>query len=404
MATAIDETATSLPSRDAPSASQAAAVARLPDNTGATWVAETNRIDPAVYTSPEHFAEEQRLLFRRLPVPMVPSALLKPGHYVARDGYGVPVIISRDKHGQVHAMINACRHRGSRLVRNEDPAKAPMMVCDYHAWSYDLSGDLKAIPRSDVFGPMDKCKLGLRRLPCAELGGIVYIKLDPNADDDFSHVDTEVQDDFKALGIADMYMFGHRRHEVAGNWKLILDTFLEGYHVIRLHVNSLGSMFEDMTTVVDRLGNFLRQTSGRLGFKAADAQAQMETLHGIRSLCTFVYTLVPNAALIVSPDYVSLLVLQPQAHNKTVVDEYQLTDYDPQGVGIVKKWNKSWTLTGKAFPEDFWAAAECQVGLSSGGVPDVWIGGFEAGMQPFHTLIAELMDEGRALEGASADV
>lgn len=131
--------------------------------------------------------------------------------------------------------------------------------------------------------------------------------------------------------------------------------------------------------------------------QADAAKAAVGSLHEIRSLCTFVYTLIPNAAMIVSPDDAGLPSIQPQAAGKAVVDEYQLTDHDPQGVEIVKKWNKSRELTGKAFPEDFRAAAECQIGLESGGVPAVWTGGSEAGVQPFHSLLAELMEEERKI-------
>jgi len=397
MATAAQDVETrDLPSRNPPSASQAEAVSKLPDNSSPNWLAVTNRLDPAVYVSPQHFADEQAHIFKKFPVPIAPSALLKPGQHITRNEYGLPIIVSRDKKGEVHAMINACQHRGSRVTNATVPQNGNLIVCAYHAWSYDLEGDLKAIPRSDVFEPMDKCKLGLKKLPCQEIGGIIYVKLDKDADDDFSHIGPTARADFEALGVDKMHLFHHRQHDVQGNWKLILDTFLEGYHVIRLHVNSLGSMFEDTFVQVDRLDNFLRQTSGRLAFKQADAQAAIGSLSEIRSLVTFVYTLLPNAAMICSPDYVSLLIMQPQSEGRTVVDEYLLTDYDPGDSGIVKKWNKSVELTGKAFPEDFWAAEECQVGLSTGAVDEVLYGGIELAMKHFHDLLAEMMEKGRA--------
>jgi len=394
MATVLERAASARSaSVGAPSPSQAKAVCKLPDNACPDWPPVTHRLDPAIYISLEHFGLEQDNLFKRLPLPIAPSALVPPGHYVCRDEYGVPIILSRDNWGIVKAFVNACRHRGARLVRNDQPVKGPLMVCAYHAWSYDLGGELKAIPRSEVFEPLDKCKLGLAELPCAEIGGIIFVKLGREADHDFSHIGDEVRADFDALGLSSMHLFGHRRHDVKGNWKLILDTFLEGYHVIRLHVNSLGSMFEDTFVQVDRLGNYLRQTSGRLGFTREQAQAKLHSLSEIRSAVTFVYTLLPNAALIISPDYATLLVMQPQSVGHTIVDEYLLTDYDPGESGIVKKWRKSWDLTGKAFPEDFWAAEQCQVGLETGAVPEVLVGGIETAMISFHELLAELLAE-----------
>lgn len=386
------------PGEGPPSAGQIAAVRKLPDNAKPNFPAVTHKISSDIYFGEERYRLEQERAFRRLPLAIAPSAMLAPGSYVCRNGYGVPIIVTRDKQGIAHAFLNACRHRGSRLVQDEDAKKAGLFVCPYHAWSYDLTGTLRGVPREEVFEPLDKQALGLVELKSEERGGIIWVKIDKHADDDFSHLSDELITDLDALGVADMHLFAHRRHDVAGNWKLILDTFLEGYHVIRLHANTLGNRFEDTVTQVDRLGAHLRQTSGRPKFTQALAEERAHSIDLIRRAVTFVYTLVPNCALIVSQDYVNLLVFSPQGPARTLVDNFMLTNRDPAGDDkLAAKWQRSLDLTdGQAFPEDFFASAECQVGLSSGAAPDVYVGGLETAMIAYHRLLDEILGQGEA--------
>src|SRR5687768_2539960 len=74
-------------------------------------------LDASVYIDPERFELEQRGIFAKLPLLVAPSALLaEPNTAVAHDGYGVPLILSRDERGRAHVMANICRHRGTRLI------------------------------------------------------------------------------------------------------------------------------------------------------------------------------------------------------------------------------------------------------------------------------------------------
>lgn len=376
-----------------PSESQIAAARLLPDNKNAVWPAFTVKLPASLYVDQDRFDAEHRKLFMTLPLPLAPSAYLaEPGSFVCRDGFGQSVILTRDKDGKVHALVNSCRHRGSRVTENDEPAKGRLMVCPYHAWSYDLSGKLMAVPRREVFGELDKSQLGMVQLPCIEKGGIIWVKMDHEADDDFSHVSDELAVDLDAFGVGDMHMFALRKHEIEGNWKLILDTFLEGYHVIRLHAQSLGPLYEDTVVQVDRLGSHLRQTSARVGF-TRDILAQNEgSIDDLRRVVTYVYTLLPNAAFICSQDYCNLLIMQPKGVGKTIVHNFMLTNVDPQSEKLRRKWEKSLELTdGVAFPEDFAASAATYQGLTTGVVKELMIGGMEVAMDHYHSMIEEKM-------------
>ena len=110
-----------------------------------------------IYTDPERFQAERRSIFDKVPQLLAPSALLPSnGHAVAHDGYGTPLIISRDQDGKAHVFANACRHRGTRLIDSHEVAPAKRIVCPYHAWAYKPDGELTGMPRADCFPDLDR--------------------------------------------------------------------------------------------------------------------------------------------------------------------------------------------------------------------------------------------------------
>jgi len=372
-----------------PSASQLVAARSLPNNKEAVWPSFTEKLPASLYVDQARYDEEQQKLFMNVPLPLAPSAYLEePDSFVCRDGFGQSVILTRDKQGKVHALVNSCRHRGSRVTDNDEPEHGRLMICPYHAWSYDLSGKLVGVPRREVFADLDKSQLGLVKLPCIEKGGVIWVKMNHMADDDFSDIPDELALDLDAFGLGDMHMFALRKHEIEGNWKLILDTFLEGYHVIRLHARTIGPMYEDTVVRVDRFGSHLRQTSARVGFTQDLLEQNVESIDDLRRVVTYVYTLFPNAALIFSQDYCNLLIMQPKGVGKTIVHNFMLTNVNPQSEKLRKKWEKSLMMTNDlAFPEDFAASAATYQGLLTGVVKELMIGGMEVGMQHFHDVL-----------------
>ena len=345
-------------------------------------------LDASVYIDPLRFEREQRVIFDKLPLLLAPSALLPENNTaVAHDGYNVPLIISRDAEGRIHVMANVCRHRGTRLIESCDVVPAKRIVCPYHAWTYGSDGQLLAIPRSECFPGVDKADRPLNHFSAVESGGFIWFSRNPDAD--FGHV-FELAEDMDAFGMSGLHLYRRRTHEVASNWKQVMDAFLESYHVQRLHAETIAPFFTDGIAAADFIGPHQRAVVGRADYLA---EIDREDWAALRRVLTYTYAFFPSSILIVSPDYINLLVVMPRTVGTCLVEDFMLISEPPQTAEAEEHWERSWDLLdgGTFAAEDFRAASLCQRGIESGMVKTVTIGALEEGIAAFHERLAKIL-------------
>ncbi len=345
-------------------------------------------LDSSVYVDPDRFDAEQRVIFSKLPLAVAPSALLAENdRAVAHDGFGVPLILSRDSAGRCHALANVCRHRGTRLIEGSDVVRARRIVCPYHAWTYGADGALVGLPRAECFPGLDQSERGLLRFSCVESGGLVWFARDEAAD--FAPA-TALAADMDAFGLSGLHLYRRRTHKVAANWKLVIDAFLESYHVQRLHAETIADFFADGITAADFIGPHQRAVVGRADYLA---EIDRDDWAALRRAVTYTYFLFPSTVLVVSPDYVNLLVVMPQSTGHCLVEDFMLIPEPPATPEAETHWQKSWDLLdGRTFAqEDFRAAELCQRGLESGLARTITLGTLEEGIATFHRRIEQLL-------------
>ncbi|MEM1103270.1 MAG: aromatic ring-hydroxylating dioxygenase subunit alpha [Pseudomonadota bacterium] len=175
--------------------------------------------------------------------------LPEPGSFVLWKKLGSPILIIRGKDDVVRAFYNTCRHRGGPLVK-EDQGRRNLFVCGYHGWSYDPQGNLIAVRDERDFPDFDKSCLGLISVRCERLGNWVFINCDEDAE--------PLLDYLGAVGVAmqefqpDMIRLAHKAEfEVNCNVKVLLDAFLETYHLKSIHQQTVDRFLDHLGTTIE---------------------------------------------------------------------------------------------------------------------------------------------------------
>ena len=372
-------------------ANQQAAIRKIPAEVDAVVEPLEASRPNAIFTGQARFDAEQARIFRRFPVPVTLSALLpEPGMVTAHDGYGVPLMIARAKSGEVKAFVNACQHKGSKLLEDCEVHKRGRVTCPYHAWTYGIDGKLIGVARNEAFLNLDKDKRGLVELPAREWGGVIYVQLDGNPNPDWSQLSDQIAADFASLGIPDAHVYGRKTFELKANWKVILEPFLEGYHVQRLHAASIGDLFQDAPNIVDMFGVNIRQVSGRIGY--VPAMLDEDPAQNIHKLVTHAYTAFPNCVVVTSQYYTSVMILMPRAAGRTTVEYFMLTPGAPTTDKAREVFARSYELILNVFGgEDFRAAEISQVGLEAGVPRETVYCGLESNIVRYYEALEALL-------------
>jgi Rieske 2Fe-2S family protein len=311
------------------------------------------------------------------------SQLSEPGDYVTVDVAGESVIIVRQSDGAVRAMLNVCRHRGARILLSERGSCARMIRCPYHSWSYGLDGSLVGAPNlRDSVGPA-QARLGLQTVGVRERYGCIWVNLDSDSKDSD---DSDDSDDFDgAVGAQlrerlgsdealagwelDRLITGRQiRYEVAANWKLIVENFMECYHCASIHP-------ELVAAVPEFRGGLASQALAAGHGSALSPDAEGFTIDGRAGLAPlpelpdsgqrayFAITLLPNAFVNLFDDHVVLHHFTPLAVDRTEVVCDWL--FAPEALATRPEIGPTVELFDRVNRQDFEACERCQLGASS---------------------------------------
>ncbi|OLT37602.1 (2Fe-2S)-binding protein [Actinomadura sp. CNU-125] len=346
--------------------------------------------------SEAHQEKEVEVLFRDRPLVLCLSgALPGPGTFRTVDLCGTPLLLTRDAGGRVHAFANACRHRGVRVVDGAGEAKK--FTCPFHAWTYDLTGDLVRVPVDDAFAGMCKEDKGLVELPVAEGRGLVVGRLRPGpAVDIDDYLGPDLADELGMLDFADWKPHGEPHvHRVGANWKVTLDTFRENYHFNYLHRRTLASYAHGGVLTFDAFGPHLRNCSALRSIDELLGRPEDEWGDVTRHF-SYQYQLFPNTSLTFDSRHIELWQILPvDARTSEVVHTAYLrpglSEEERAKVVEMAPWICDTVVDG----EDFWVAGRTEPGVRTGLLDTVVFGRNEPAPQHLHRGFAAALAEPR---------
>jgi phenylpropionate dioxygenase-like ring-hydroxylating dioxygenase large terminal subunit len=335
------------------------------------------------YYSLDRFNQEIDLL-RNMPIPFCPSAAIaETGSYLARKASGTPLLAVRNEDGTVKAFINACKHRGMQVAEGMGCGKKAF-VCPYHAWTYDLNGNLKRIPGQEGFPGIDIDETNLYEVDAVEKGGIVYIK--QNGKIDKSELENAL--DFFTK---DQKLFDKGEVEDNTNWKLITETLLEGYHIRSLHKNTFYPYGLDNINLVESYGLNSRVI---FPFKRIEKLRNIEPAkRNISGMVTKVYHLFPNVSVSVLSKHTSLTIIEPVSPTRAKLISYLLINNQKGQKEITLEEAKKDAVfvneSGQA--EDRAAAVAIQETVSTKANNHLTFGYFEKAIVNFHKNLSNML-------------
>jgi phenylpropionate dioxygenase-like ring-hydroxylating dioxygenase large terminal subunit len=347
--------------------------------------AECWREPVANYRSPDRLSLELSM-FRRYPTPFCPSAALaEPGSYVAREAAGTPLLAVRGRDGVVRVFRNACRHRGTQLAEDSGCAKA--FTCPYHGWTYALEGQLQHVPHEHGFPGLDKEQHGLTAVEGVEHGGLVFVTQQPHG---FADVGLDA---LPTVASAEAELIESNVHDTEANWKIVIESFLEGYHTRFAHRDTFYPVQYDNLNVVEHFGR-----SSRVTFPFRSVERLRNVPLGERRVdgrvLTHVYHLFPNVALITLPEHVRMLVIEPLTTSRSRVHGFTLSMPSPryERAGSKERDRASdFVLAGGA--EDVAITHAVQRGLPSDANEFFEFGLFEGALTHFHRELDRLVEQ-----------
>lgn len=319
------------------------------------------------YTSQEFYDREIDWMFKKVwnfvgREDEVPN----PGDYMTFDLFGEPLIIVRDKGGQVRAFANTCRHRGTRILQGRGNRR--VITCPYHSWAYALNGDLIGTPGMEKTINFDKKQYGLVPIRLETWEGFIFVNFDQNS----AGLKEYLGDLVEKLGsykMSNMVCVRRREFVVACNWKIYLENAMEEYHTPTVHKGSIG---KQTTTREESKGQWdgmhmpAEKTIALLAEDLASAFPHISTVKGKAASGTYFLVIYPCTFFATTQDCMWWLQEFPMGPDRTKVvigscfprETVARNDFSEKVQKYYRRWDKS-------LPEDNAISELQQIGISS---------------------------------------
>ena len=319
----------------------------------------------------------------------------KPGQFVTATVAGEPIVVVRGNDLVLRGFYNVCRHHAAAVV-TEPCGQAPILHCPYHGWNYGLDGSLKGMPEFEGVRNFERQQNGLIPVKTETWEKFVFVNLDPQAAplNDFLG---GLVERVAPLGVSKLHYFDSRTYDIACNWKVFVDNYLDGgYHVPHLH-KGLSSVLDYKQYTIENEDRYCLQSSPMMAGNEDAATAS--TRQGERAWYFWQY---PNLMINCYEGYMDTnRVLPVDVDHCRVIFDFYFGD-----IGQARRsYNEQSVAVGaRVQEEDLGICEAVQRGLKSRayGAGRLSVRR-EAGEHLFHRLLAADLKNGAEITAAAAD-
>ena len=238
----------------------------LPTSTGPDLdtLIHPDKVHGSLYTDQQIFAEELRKIWYTTWVFVGhESEVPEPNDYVRKRLGLQDVVMTRDKDGEVHLLLNRCAHRGNQVC-DDDKGNSSSFRCPYHGWTYRNTGELLGYPYNQGYGGKNKLDLGMGRVPrVASYAGFVFGSFATEGPSLVEHLGAAAGEIDRLVGLSPQGRVelnaGWLQHKTRANWKLLAENETDGYHPQFVHGSifgvtgsPIGALYSDASTAVTR--------------------------------------------------------------------------------------------------------------------------------------------------------
>ncbi len=259
------------------------------------------------------------------------SNINAPGDYFTFDIFNERLIAVRNEDNKINVFHNVCSHRATKLLDDTNGNCGKRINCPYHAWSYDLSGNLKNVPHQEQFKNFNKADNGLRPVEMEIFQGFIFAKIlannIPSVADQFKPYLKEIEPyNFESLQPLGRVTMRHR--DV--NWKQIADNYVDAMHIPIAHPGLSGLVGNSYGTEVSNNGGYIHKMWGDLNKTRKNILSntlyknflpKVKNLSADKQMYWAYYRLWPNLAFDVYPDQMDFMQFIPISASKTIIRE-----------------------------------------------------------------------------------
>ncbi|MFO0878682.1 MAG: SRPBCC family protein [Gemmataceae bacterium] len=278
-----------------------------------------------------------------------------PGQFFTAEVAGEPIVVVRDREGQLHAFHNVCRHRAARVM-NEAEGTCSRLRCRYHGWTYDLTGKLRGTPEFDGVANFCREEHGLVPLAVGVGGPFVWIHAGP-AHSTLDHWLEPLARRAWFARLNGLQWVARRNYQIACNWKVYVDNYLDGgYHVNTVHPG--------LASVLD-YSRYRSEIDGHTSVQISPLETNSDSVASVRQGAEAYYAWIfPNFMVNLYEGVLDTNLVLPEGPDacRVIFDFYFA---DSQSPGAREYIDRSIAVAEQVQREDMEICEEVQKGLRS---------------------------------------